>query len=501
MSTLGFRPRLPMSLAFAASLASLCVAQPQIIEKAPRDFKLDGDVSEWKGNTPFSPGKAYWESIPIRVAQTNAGIVVAGFSQFYDAGLATNFAELPTKGRVEVWLSEADPIEMPGIAWVEQERMGPDMCDLAYGDEQRKRTCLKWLGDQAPYREKLRALFTRMWRMAPDVTEEAYASPIFDSMNEAQKAALKPLKPAGLPTSKFIFDEWRRKFSFEILIPWDAFPPATRLQIERIKLAVAIIERDRVIASTQREPNEPIANANLRSFFLSPAVVTHFTPCEFPLVDETGEPGFYFMTDSKAVKTAFTLKNRPLSTSLIQLPEPDDVSPRVALIAHFVQRLSPTESLCSDPLSYRKGNSIKRLPFNLGPGPHFWSFDPLPTSWPVIRLANGTRLIKEGPEWLYYRQTSVMCSACPWAKLALYAIMPSGEIKMALTLGDRVGGAPEIDDYDIQVSSDWRTVKEFAAREGVWTSKIYCLSGDIYRPCGTGNQAPPAKRGMPPPPQ
>ena len=493
-----------LELLLATVLCQLPQVHAQIIERAPANFVFDGDVSEWKARSgPVDLGTS---SGSIWVAQNEHGLIIAMSSDFPRALLAGNIQELTTKGRVEMWLREADRIEMPPIAWVDLgDRSSFDAKDcesFSPNEDAQKSVCLKWLADQPGYRDKLRGLFTRLWRIAPDVVDEGNATPIYASLTKSQAAALKLLKPAGQPTSRFTFDEEGRKLNVEILIPWEAFPPATHLHMERIKLAARLAYDTKVITSTQPEVDEPVTDSNLRSFGLSPAVEAHFTPCKYPLMDTNGRQASYFMTNARDVRTAFTLENTPLSTSMIPLVEPDDVSARAYENTRFVQQLSRGEFLCSPPLSYRKGNSIKKFPFELGPGPDFYSLSALPKSFPVIRLPNGTRLIKEGPEWLLQHQTYVMCSACPLAKLAIYALSPAGEIKRALYIGARVSGFDkEPDDYDIQVSADWRTVKEFSSVQSVWTSKTYCLRGDTYQLCGNGTQAPPAKRGMPPPPE
>jgi hypothetical protein len=497
MSDLQWLTRLRRQLLrmLAASLLFAATGWAQFIERAPSNFKLDGDIGEWDPNTTSFNRYETWGHKPIWIAQSSEGLVLAGSSIFLAP--TNNGAELLTKGHFELWLSETEGVEMPPINWAGDWPLKADFCAaIARGVESRTQSCVQWLKGQPAYREKLLGLFTRMWRIAPGLTEEAYATKIYGSLTEAQQKALKPLKPSGNPVAKFVFDTFQQNFSFEILVPWEAFPPANRLHLERVRLVLNIVDGEKIRASTQWRADEQREKPALPSYALSPAIMVHFTPCEYPLAGVSGEPAFYFMDRSLGVRMAFLLQNDLPSTGIIGPPRPDDVSPNVKVVEHFVQTLGPGEFLCSPPTSYRRNRVIKRFPFELGPPKRglFGSATP-PATVPVLRLPNGTRLIKDGPAWWYVYQTYTACGGCPLATLSIFALTSSGEIKEALTLSARVGGI-ELDDYDIEVSPDWRIVKEFKGKNQNWVSRRFCLNGEIYRSCGEGSQPPPLKRGL-----
>jgi hypothetical protein len=470
----------------AASLHILAgTGLSQVIRKAPSNFKLDGAIGEWSGNGTGGP---FW------IAQNGDGLVLAGSSKFLSLGPANDASELLTKGRLELWLSEVDSVEMPPITWLSAYPLTEEICGQFSGGAAGKLSCLEWLADQPAYRDKVRGLFTRMWRLAPGVVEEDHATKIFDSLSDAQRNAVKLLKPSsGLPVAKFTFDAFRQAFTFEILVPWDAFPPASRLHLEKIRLALNIVEENDIRASTQPRLEATIEKPRLRSYTLSPVPVAHYTPCDYPLATENGwaDPVYYFMDRSLMVRQALSLQNEAPPHFTMAPPGPSDFSPSAIAVQHFVQTLAPGEFLCNPPLVYRKGAVLKQSPLPLDWGPAL--------TLEVRRLPSGTRLLKDGPTWYYRQQSYTQCGGCPWGRLLIFALTPAGDVKQVLGLGERVDG-PEVDGYDIEISPDWSAVKEFKSQQGKWGSKSFCLERDSYRACGEDNSSPPPKRALALPP-
>ena len=79
--------------------------------------------------------------------------------------------------------------------------------------------------------------------------------------------------------------------------------------------------------------------------------------------------------------------------------------------------------------------------------------------------------------------------------LTIFSLSPSGEIQEALTLGGRVGDIG-LAEYNVEMSSDWRTVTEFRNDSDTWVSRKYCLNGDTYRACGEDSPSPAPKHGL-----
>ena len=483
-------------LAIAVTVSQmLATGWSQVIGPLPQNFKLDGLIGEWNQNAPSFSRDGPDERNPIWIARSSQGLVFGGSSVFFD-GPAHDRRELSTKGRLELWLSLDDEIEMPPIGWYGDDQSYTKEDCASYDVASQKQECLEWIRQQSTYREKLKSLFTRMWRITPNVVEEAYATGIYASLPDAQQKALAQLKPSGQPVAKFSFDQFGQKFTFEVLVPWEAFPPGHRLTLERIKLALNMMEGNHTRATTQSSPDQ-IPGNGLRSFAFATPIVAHFTPCDFPLIGLSGEPLYCFWGPSLTVRDGFTLHNELACCGAISMAPPNALSPFVVPFESFVQKLSADEFLCGPSLAYRKGKSIILSSLELGAGPGFFPLAPLPPSLPVFRLPNGTRLIREGPSLSYQQQSYTMCSACPFVKLAIYALKPSGEIEVALSLGDRIGDIG-LSEYDVEMSADWRTVTEFRNNGEKWTSKKFCLRGEKYQPCGEDSNAAAPKHGLVP---
>jgi hypothetical protein len=112
----------------------------------------------------------------------------------------------------------------------------------------------------------------------------------------------------------------------------------------------------------------------------------------------------------------------------------------------------------------------------------------------VKMLADGDRLIKDGPRvWMSY-YGSGQCGACPRAGITIYyEDKSSGKLLRAL---DHVGVVEgEGSDIDYTVSDDWQRVELYEGKGDTlsWTQTSFCLrSGDRkYQECGHKNNVQP----------
>jgi hypothetical protein len=483
-----------MKLVAVASFHLLAAALglAQIIGNVPKNFILDGSIGEWDHKAPSFGRYESWGHNPIWIARSSQGLVFAGSADALP--LAHDQGELLTKGHLELWLSLSDEIKMPPISWSGDDATD-DTCD-GY-DDSSKLACLQWYRDQAIYRRKLKALFIRMWRIAPNLIEEAHATASYASLTEPEQKSALQLKPSGQLVAKFSVTE-SQNFTYEILVPWEAFPPADRLHLERVKLALNLVDSDDVRVTTEPTLGD-LRRSAMRSLAVVPPIVVHFTPCEYPLTGMSGEPAFFFLGSSLTVRRAFTFENGLPCCGAVTLQEAKAISPYFTLVEHFVQRLGPGEFLCGSPITYKRGSVIQRFPFELGPGPGLYPglyprAQP-PATLAVLRLPNGTRLIRDGPWLAFQKQTYTMCAACPFTQLTIFSLAPSGEIKEALTLGGRVGDIG-LAEYNIEMSSDWRTVTEFRNNGEMWVSRKFCLNGETYRACGEDSRSPAPTHGL-----
>jgi hypothetical protein len=407
---------------------------------------------------------------------------------------ATNVGELSSGGRLELWLSAANHIEMPPIRGWFGDAPPEERCDDL--EEQVKPRCLEWYRDQSAYRAKMKALFTRMWRIAPNLLQEVEASTAYQSLTGAQQVAARQLKPSESPTAKFSIDATRNRISYEILVPWQAFPPVDRLNLERANLTFSVLQGGSVLATTDHTLAD-ITRPALRSFGFVPPLLSHFTPCEYPLARWAETPVYAFLDASLNLRDDFTFHDLTQCCGAIMYPRMDAVSPQIVPVTRTVQRIGADEFVCSSPVAYRRGTSISHSSFVADLGPYYHRFGDGTASdeLTVFRLPNGSLLVRPKPSWWLQEQSYTHCAACPWGKFAVYLITTNGEIKEALSLEPVRVDMGSLFGYDVEVSPDWRTVTEFRSGGEHWTSTRYCLKGGAYEQCGETSPSEPPKHG------
>jgi hypothetical protein len=358
-----------------------------VITPVPGNFVLDGDIGEWKGIPPTLRASAEHDALWYGTSRN--GLVLAGLVRDSRWKFARNTAELVNDRRLEIWLTAVEPFELPTIKYDDEA-----CTNEARGVEEVEKACLQWVQKQTEFRELLQRQFTRMWRVAPAAVDEAYALPAYDLLTEPQRVALRFSRPAGLPLSKFHTNA-DGSLTFEILIPWEIFPPANRLSLDGLRLAVN---------NKSYLMGAPPAGEDVRDSLpvhqLSPPITTHITTCGQPLLGRNlhgdDEPAFYFLSHSLGIDKVFFFEN-PEGPYDPPLPEKSDISPRASYQIFFTQELAKGEFLCGPFMSYRMGQIVRKFPFRLAPEQDQVSWAPL-GRLPVRRLSDGTRLIRYGPE-------------------------------------------------------------------------------------------------------
>jgi hypothetical protein len=418
------------ALIFATPLAAA------VIPTAPATLVLDGSIDEWKPLRPFArsdTGDAIW------FARSRSGLVIAGRTT-------------ATHPVVAIRLALADTPELPEID-----------CNP---DDKLKSACVAWIARQEAYRKLLLKQFERGWQIAPDGAAEVSALPAWKTMTPEQQQALDLPSPDELPRRKFQTGA-NGTVTFEILIPWQIFPPADELSLSSLRLSAAINSNDIARLSTSEGDELPKVP-------LSRPIVTRISPC----AQQLDEQGFYFLTPSFEVTRVFTFQNE-------EMPE---VSPIAHYRNFFSQALGPGEKLCGPQLSYRNGSITKQYPIQLGPG-NGEEFENVTAEFPVKRLPDGTRLIRDGP-----REYTLPLSrkAHIYYSFRIYALTPGLNILEALT---RTASSENDDGYAIEISDDWLTVTEYRFRPATdsWNSLKFCLTGRTYRSCGENSKSPPPK--------
>jgi hypothetical protein len=458
------------------------------ISPTPNAFILDGRVAEWTSLPPAtevgvehhrdSPHYALW------VGRTNRGLVVAGRLRNSQLSFANDTAELNHGDRIEIRLSVSEPFELPPLSYTEE------YCRSVAATETERAGCLEWIKDQRVFHQRIHKLFSRLWRIAPAAADESLALPAYDAMSRSQHAALDFPRPSDLPERRFQTGTGGA-ITFEVFISWDLFPPANRLSLDRIRFRADLTSGSSPHISTdptalgRMEPAEPPAVS------VSPAITSRLTPCEQSLFarDYAGndQPVFYFLRRSLEVSRTFLLQE-PAVPYLAHLPQSGRISVIASPHVFFAQEMGTGEFLCGPFMSYRNGSIVKRFPFRLEPDRDEVSWTPI-RSFPIKRLPDGTRLIRYGPDkasgplwrhaWICY-------------SMRVYALTPSLQVRRVLDLYAQYDG-PE--GYEIEISDDWRTVKEFFGNEGKWTTRTHCLMDQAYRVCKEdADSAPPRKR-------
>ncbi len=89
--------------------------------------------------------------------------------------------EMDARAHVCLWLAVADRVEMPEIGWGNQ--VGYTNCkDFDATSHRGGEDCEVWRRRQEAYRELLKQLFVRRWRLAPGASEETLATKAYQAV-------------------------------------------------------------------------------------------------------------------------------------------------------------------------------------------------------------------------------------------------------------------------------------------------------------------------------
>ncbi len=540
--------RLRTFAAFSVLLALLCCAREgtggenallqnsdahRIDQSAtvPRDFLFDGDVKEWQGTTPtfaLSKYQSLGREGNIWIGQTEQGLIISGKIR----GDKPRWPKAPDKmavsDHVEVWLSDANELELPPIGWGNQ--FGNELltaetdCNRFQSEDTRKsnkdavKECTSWYKAQLKYRKSFNKLFVRQWQIAPGLAVETYSSPAFLSFDQAIQKKLRLLKPSGSPDVKIREATGKdHAYSFEIVIPWNAFPPLKPLQLKNIRIMVDIFSpgpgKRKYGAFSSTSPNRKYGVVQTFNTLTLKPRDYYLTPCKYDLPNSDPiislDPSVRYLSASEAAQLYFLpAEDLDLRTLLLLDNEvqgyqynvdPKSNSPIVHPVNFFTLQIAPQELICGPRLAYVQNGTVYKWENFVFDSQKFFE---------ARKLSDGSILIKEGPRVFFSYYGSGQCGACPRVLLNIIHIDTRNKIASKAYVYEGMTQT-QISDIDIHVPDDWKTVTIFeehvdrgnGGENRPWSKSDYCLdlTAGEYNACGNQDLSlPPAPRVLEP---
>jgi len=460
--------------------------------------------------TPHGPDARHGH---VWVQNIGYGLLIVGEVDGERPDFPRNKNLILEKDHVEIWLADGKDPELPAIGWgnqFEQVTLPKDGDFCAGWAKQMpgipdaiaaEKKCRNWTETQIHYRPYFKRLFVRQWLMTPNYALESFASPAYDKITE-RFATDQPgseevptlLKPVDKVQMRFGPGKDRVGYSFEIMIPFIAFPPLSNTELGDLRLLVDVfnppVPGRKVGAYSTSSPARVYGKPetfNLLQF--APPYRFHLTPCDLPLPgkDKDGttsaawfvpktEQSFEFESD------AFFVANDESGYQI----EPDALSPTAHRVHYFWHAIAESEWICGPHLSYRKGGKSQSFDVDVAED----GFD-------AHRLPDGDLLIKVGPR-VYGVNSNAQCGACPRTELRVFRLSADRKLSDALQLGDVVDNGTGAS-QDFTVSPDWSQVVQYDRRNwdeqgkpASWSSTMWCLGKSEYEKCGSkDNAAPP----------
>lgn len=410
---------------------------------------------------------------------------------------------------VELWLAGKAEVPLPVIGWGhqfgEQElEQGEASCAdwaeqgrNASGDPKRPRKkCVRWVRTQQRYREVFKRLFVRQWLLTPDYSMEVFATPAYDEITNKyasdqprySEEVPEALRPTGKVQMWWFPRGGQPGYTFQILIPYTAFPPLDALEVHDLLLMVDVFntapegkkQGPFSTSSPARTYGRPESFNRLR---LDPPRVFEMTPCGMPLTGDDKyrkpHPGWFIPRQDSAEKpeaVAFLLVN----TTRGYAYEPEGLSPIVRPVHFFWQTIEKGEWICGPRLAYRKGELKREFTETVAEN-----------GFEARRLTDGRLLIKVGPLVYWSEFGSGQCGGCPRTELQMLVLDKNLAVVGALDLGDVVD--VPIHAQDFVVSPDWTQVTQYDQKryDGPWSSVTYCLGKQSYEKCGEEQNVTP----------
>lgn len=440
----------------------------------------------------------------IWVQNVGYGLLIVGEVDGDPPDFPRNKNLILQRDHVEIWLADAEDPELPPIGWSSRFQEftlpnGSGSCadwvkkDISENAAAMGKKCRRWADMQNHYRPYFKRLFMRQYLVTPDYAVESFATPAYDEISShfasdqpGSEEIPAPLKPQGYlqmwdgPGKELV------GYTFEIMIPFVAFPPLSATELRDLRLLVDVFNppalgRKVGAYSTSSPPRVYGKPETFNLLRFDPPHHFQFTPCDLPLAgkDEYGnrhaawfvpkaDQGFEFESD------AFVVANDGGG-----FPDgPEALSPIARGVHYFWHGIAESEWICGPHLSYRKGEKVQNFNVHVDEA----GFD-------AHRLPEGDLLIKVGPR-AYGENSSAQCGGCPRTEVRILRLSVDMKIYEVLELGgviDTDTGASQ----DFTVSPDWSKVVQYdqlglteLRQPETWSSTTWCLGESEYEECG-----------------
>lgn len=479
---------LPAMLGFVA-------AQTVIPNGAPASYRFDGRVDEWIGLPPtfaLHTSQSGGRHGSVWIRQVPEGLLIAGNVDGPAPDFATSTEDMTRKDHVEVWLAPPTQPLLPPIGYGDQSQ---EISNIeACGGEQK---CREWFQKMVVHRRLMGRTFVRQYGMSPGAVFEAFAKPAYEQM----LAPIEPnfqkyvaaVAPSGAPTF-LSAPSGAGGYSFEALVPWEAFPPFASLQLRRFQLMVDVFS-----AHTGASKDQPYSSTSASrrygdpSSFNTVALETgrqfHVTACGYPLAgrNQLGEsgPALFFPQRAEDVTRVFRLLNFEPIYSFYLSP--------ITEVTDFAEKQMPDHAVvCGPRLAVARNGAVQRFARDVDPATLDVKMEP-----------DGSYLLLSGPTWKRATKSQDVgcCEGLPMIDFHVWVISPAGKIRQIFE--DHVlmsGIALGVVDMDVEVNPDATKITTFVAlfstvdHESHWSSATYCRKGLAYKRCGHDDDASPPKR-------
>lgn len=499
----------------------VCAQPPAVVVPEIHSARLSGSIAAFASSRPdivltakgkgARPGRLW-------IRNTGDGLLIAGDIGGGPPNFPQGQASTLEKDHLEIWLAAGvDPI-FPAIGWGNQfgETQLPNgaaSCTNPDSEEgssmfqpnspKSLRACRQWAAKQQTYRRYFGRLFLRQWVLAPGYAAESFGTPAYQHISSSfaglydgsiDDDSPDALKPRGAPKSWFSASA--KGYTFEVLIPYNIFPPLASLQVNDLRLVVDVFSTapagKKSGAYSTSSPARVWADpATFNHLVLDPPRVFHMTPCDLPL---TGVDVYGTVRDAWFVPQSSRANSYQSDAFLIfneaggNWYDPMGLSPIAHPVRDFWAAVGPGEWICGPELTHTKnGRSVTFEQRVEGDG------------LAARRLADGSLLVKSGPFVDAVSKFGAgQCGSCSYTNLEIFRITPDDKIDRVLKLGNTLMGiSPYPIKEDFNILPDWSKITDFQESvdsngdSGPWSSTTYCFQDSRYAECGKKDAVTP----------